>query len=99
VTFNGKSIFYLNKKECKNLNQYPNHHYNYMEEDKYIHQLIKSMCDFQDFPLLNYTEWHYKKLEEMIFLCSLHLRCKDCEKFAIIQDVDTNPKFFKKVVL
>jgi hypothetical protein len=24
--------------------------------------------------------------------------CRDCEKFAVIQDVDTDPKFYKKVV-
>jgi hypothetical protein len=28
----------------------------------------------------------------------LHLPCKDCEKFAVIRDVDTDPKFLKKVV-
>jgi hypothetical protein len=56
------------------------------------------MCDFQDFPIRNCADWDYIKLDETIFLCPLHLPCKDCEKFAIIQDVDINPKFLKKVV-
>jgi uncharacterized protein YnzC (UPF0291/DUF896 family) len=56
------------------------------------------MCDFQDYPLRSYTEWDYIKLDEMIILCPPHVPCRDCEKFAIIQDVDTDPKFLKKVV-
>jgi hypothetical protein len=24
--------------------------------------------------------------------------CRDCEKFAVIQDVNTNPKFYKNIV-
>jgi hypothetical protein len=56
------------------------------------------MCDFQDFPHRNYPEWEFIKLDEIIILCPLLLPCRDCEKFAIIQDVDTNSKFYKKEV-
>jgi hypothetical protein len=52
------------------------------------------MCDFQDFTIRNYPEWDNINN----FLCPLHLPCKDCEKFAVIQEVDTDPKFLKKVV-
>jgi hypothetical protein len=32
------------------------------------------------------------------YLCPLHLLYKDYEKFAVIQDIDTEQKFYKKVV-
>jgi hypothetical protein len=56
------------------------------------------MCNFQDFQLRNYPEWDYIKLGETIILCPLHPPCRDCKKFAVIQYVDTDPKFLKKVV-
>jgi hypothetical protein len=56
------------------------------------------MCDFQDFAVQNYPEWDYIKLDETIILCPLHVSLRDCEKFAVIQDIDTNPKFHKKVL-
>jgi hypothetical protein len=55
------------------------------------------MCDFGG-NFYNYPELDYIKLDEIIILCPLHLPYKDCEKFAVIQDVDTDSKFFKKVV-
>jgi hypothetical protein len=56
------------------------------------------MCDFQDFAVYNYPDFDYVKLDETIILCPLHIPCKDCEKYTVIQDVDTDPKFLKKVV-
>jgi hypothetical protein len=57
------------------------------------------MCDFES-PITHnyYPQMNTIKLDETIFLCPLHIPSRDCEKFAIIQDVDTDPKFFKKVV-
>jgi hypothetical protein len=55
------------------------------------------MCDFSG-NFFNYPEFDYIKLDETIILYHLHLPCKDCEKFAVIQDVDTDQKFLKKVV-
>jgi hypothetical protein len=46
----------------------------------------------------NCPERDYIKLDEKIILYPLHLPCKDCEKFAVIQDVDADQKFLKKVV-
>jgi hypothetical protein len=56
------------------------------------------MCDFQDFPQENYSELEFIKLDESIILYPLHLLCRGCEKFSIIQDFDTDPKFYKKGV-
>jgi hypothetical protein len=56
------------------------------------------MGDFQDFSLRNYSEWEFIKLDEIIILYSLQLPSRECEKFSIIQDVDINSKFYKKVV-
>jgi hypothetical protein len=55
------------------------------------------MCDFSG-NFYNYLEWDNIKLDEIIILCPLHLPFKDCEKFVIMQDVDTDQKFYEKVV-
>jgi hypothetical protein len=53
------------------------------------------MYDFQNSPHCIYPELEFIKIDEMMILCPLHAPCRECEKFTIIQDVDTDSKFYK----
>jgi hypothetical protein len=82
VQFLGQDISVLNEKEFKNQN----------------HTINLKINIFSRFSGPQLSRLEFIKLDETIILCPLHLPSRDREKFEIIQDVDTDSKFYKKAV-